>query len=109
MRGNEAGEQDASVEPGADATPSWAALQGLVSTGPSMTAALEEEHAAEIAADEARASRYVGSWRSMQGMLAGADLDLWKERQNDRGRRACPGGTTVRVSLSSGAVLNGVV
>lgn len=36
------------------AEPRWSRLQGLVASGPSLTAALEEEHAAEIAHDEAR-------------------------------------------------------
>jgi AbrB family looped-hinge helix DNA binding protein len=34
--------------------PDWRSMQGMVRTGPSLTQALEEEHAAELAQDDAR-------------------------------------------------------
>jgi hypothetical protein len=34
--------------------PDWRSMQGMVRTGPSLTQALEEEHAAELARDDAR-------------------------------------------------------
>ena len=34
--------------------PDWRTMQGMVRTGPSLTAALEEEHAAELAREDAR-------------------------------------------------------
>jgi hypothetical protein len=42
--------------------PDWRTMQGMVSTGPSLTAALEEEHRAEMARDDARVSKVVDSW-----------------------------------------------
>ena len=34
--------------------PDWRSMQGMVRTGPSLTEALEEEHAAELTRDDAR-------------------------------------------------------
>ena len=34
--------------------PDWRTMQGMVRTGPRLTAALEEEHAAELALEDAR-------------------------------------------------------
>jgi AbrB family looped-hinge helix DNA binding protein len=34
--------------------PDWRTMRGMVSTGPRLTKALEEEHAAELARDDAR-------------------------------------------------------
>jgi hypothetical protein len=42
--------------------PDWRTMQGMVSTGPSLTAALEEEHRAEMARDDARVSTVADSW-----------------------------------------------
>lgn len=38
----------------ASALPDWRTMQGMVRTGPSLTAALEEEHAAELAREDTR-------------------------------------------------------